>query len=211
MLTLAGVRSIVAVGAHPDDIEIAAGGLLLALDAANPGLRAHYVLLSGTPQRQAEARTAAAAFLASAELTLALHDLPDGRLPAHWGTVKEHLHTAAAVVAPDLVICPYVYDAHQDHRLLGELVPTVFRGALVVQYEIPKWDGDLGRPNVYVPLDDGLARRKVELLHESFPSQKDKDWWDDEVFLGLARLRGVECKARYAEAFHCVKAVWGIS
>jgi LmbE family N-acetylglucosaminyl deacetylase len=206
-LSLTGVRSLVAIGAHPDDIEIAAGGLLLHLAAAVPGLRVHYVLLSGTPERQAEARVAAAAFLPEAELTFGLHDLPDGRLPAHWGTVKETLHAEAETLSPDLVLCPSPQDAHQDHRLLGELTPTVFRTALAVGYEIPKWDGDFGRPNVYLPLPDDVARRKVELLHSSFPSQKAKDWWDDEVFLGLARLRGMECRSRYAEAFYCTKAV----
>jgi LmbE family N-acetylglucosaminyl deacetylase len=206
-LSLTGVRSLVAIGAHPDDIEIAAGGLLLCLAAAVPGLKVHYVLLSGTPERQAEARAAALAFLPAAELTFGLHDLPDGRLPAHWGTVKEILHAEAQVLSPDLVLCSSPQDAHQDHRLLGELTPTVFRTAFALGYEIPKWDGDLGRPNVYVPLRDDIARRKVELLHASFPSQKAKDWWDDEVFLGLARLRGMECRSRYAEAFYGTKAV----
>ena len=206
-LALTGVRSLVAVGAHPDDIEIAAGGLLLSLAAANPGVRVHYVLCSGTPERQAEARAAAAAFLPGAALSFALHALPDGRLPAHWNTVKEYLHDAATVLDADLVICPPPNDAHQDHRLLGEQVPTVFRKQLVLHYEIPKWDGDLARRNLYVPLADEVARRKVELLHASFPSQKDRDWWDDEVFLGLARLRGMECRSRYAEAFDCAKAV----
>jgi LmbE family N-acetylglucosaminyl deacetylase len=210
-LSLAGVRSVVALGAHPDDIEIAAGGLLLRLAGAIPGLRVHYVLLTGTPERQAEAREAAVAFLPGAELTLALHDLPDGRLPAHWGAVKETMHSEAAALTPDLVLCPSPYDAHQDHRLLGELVPTVFRHALVVGYEIPKWDGDLGRPNVYLPLPDDIARRKVELLHASFPSQKGKDWWDDDIFLGLARLRGMECRSRYAEGYYCTKAVLTLS
>ena len=206
-LSLTGVRSLVATGAHPDDIEIAAGGLLLQLVAAVPGLRVHYVLLSGSPERQAEARAAAVAFLPGAELTFGLHDLPDGRLPAHWGAVKDILHAEAQVLSPDLVLGPSPQDAHQDHRLLGELMPTVFRTAFAVGYEIPKWDGDLGRPNVYLPLPDDVARRKVELLHASFPSQKAKDWWDDEVFLGLARLRGMECRTRYAEAFYCTKAV----
>ena len=206
-LTLSGVASVVAIGAHPDDIEIAAGGLLLTLAAARPGLRVHYVLLTGSPERKAEARAAAAAFLPDAELTFGLHDLPDSRLPAHWGIVKETMHTEAAVLpAPDLVLCPWTGDAHQDHRLLGELAPTVFRSALALQYEIPKWDGDLGRPNLYLPLPDETARRKVELLHASFPSQKDRDWWDDEVFLGLARLRGMECRSRYAEAYYSTKA-----
>ncbi len=205
-LSLTGVRSLVAVGAHPDDLEIAAGGLLLSLAAASPGVRVHYVLCTGSADRQAEARAAAAAFLPGAELTFALHQLPDGRLPAHWDAVKEILHEAASVVQPDLVICPAQNDAHQDHRLLGEQTPTVFRDQLVLHYEIPKWDGDLARRNLYLPLPDDVARRKVELLHESFPSQKARDWWDDEVFLGLARLRGMECRSRYAEAYDCTKA-----
>jgi LmbE family N-acetylglucosaminyl deacetylase len=203
--SLSTVRSLVVLGAHPDDIEIAAGGLLLSLAAAVPGVRVHYVLATGTPERQAEARAAASAFLPDAELTLSLHDLPDGRLPAHWDATKEVVRAAASALQPDLVLCPAADDAHQDHRLLAEMAPTVFRHQLVLQYEIPKWDGDLGRRNAYLPLADDIARRKVELLHASFPSQKDRDWWDDEVFLGLARLRGMECRSRYAEAFTCAK------
>lgn len=204
-LQLSHVRSVVALGAHPDDIEIAAGGLLLTLAKANPGVRVHYVLLTGAPERQAEAELAAAAFLPDAALTFALHDLPDGRLPGHWTAAKEAVESAAARLRPDLVLAPWVGDAHQDHRTVAELVPTAFRDALALHYEIPKWDGDLGRPSVYVPLTDEIARRKLELLHASFPSQKARDWWDDEVFLGLARLRGMECRARYAEAYHCQK------
>jgi LmbE family N-acetylglucosaminyl deacetylase len=217
VLSLVDVRSVAAIGAHPDDIEIAAGGLLLTLAQAVPGLSVHYVLLTGSEQRQAEARAAAAAFLPGARLSYGLHDLPDGRLPGRWGEVKQTLHDEAAVLershaagAPDLVLCPSPHDAHQDHRLVAELAPTVFRDALIVGYEIPKWDGDLGRPNVYLPLTDEVARRKVELLNASFPSQKSHDWWDDEVFLGLARLRGMECRSRYAEAFFCTKAVLGV-
>jgi LmbE family N-acetylglucosaminyl deacetylase len=200
------VRSVVALGAHPDDIEIAAGGLLLTLAAANPGVRVHYVLCTGTPDRQAEARAASAAFLPGAALTHALNDLPDGRLPAHWNETKQILQDAAASTQPDLVLAPSTVDAHQDHRLVAELVATAFRDALVLHYEIPKWDGDLGRPNVYLPLDDDVARRKVALLHEHFPSQKARDWWDDEVFLGFMRVRGMECRSRYAEAFGVHKA-----
>ncbi len=166
-----------------------------------------YVLLSGTPDRQAEARAAAAAFLPNVDIEFRMDDLQDGRLPEHWGRVKRFLHSAAEGFAADLVISPWSGDAHQDHRLLGELVPTVWRGVLGLQYEIPKWDGDLGRPNLYVPLAVECARRKVELLDKTFPSQRDRGWWDEEVFLGLARLRGVECGARYAEAFYCAKSV----
>ncbi|MBN1171492.1 MAG: PIG-L family deacetylase [Micromonosporaceae bacterium] len=206
-LSLCGARRIVLIGAHPDDIELGAGGLLLSLAAATPGLRVHYILLTGSQQRHAEARTAAAAFLPGAELTFALHSLPDGRLPGHWLQVKNHLHEAAAAAAFDLVICHDAQDAHQDHRLLGELAPTVFRHAQTLHYEIPKWDGDFGRPNLYLPLTDEVARRKVALLHSAYDSQKHHDWWDDEVFLGLARRRGMECRSRYAEAFYCGKAV----
>lgn len=210
-LNLSQVGSVTALGAHPDDIEIAAGGLLLSLARANPGVRVHYVLLTGLPERQAEARAAAAEFLPGASLSFGLHDLPDGRLPAHWGEVKEILHAEAAALTPDLVLAPSTQDAHQDHRLVAELMPTVYRDQLVLQYEIPKWDGDLGRPNVYFSLSEQAARRKLELLHSCFPSQKSRDWWDDEVFLGLARLRGMECRSRYAEAYTCAKARIGLT
>jgi LmbE family N-acetylglucosaminyl deacetylase len=206
-LSLTGVQFLLAVGAHPDDIEIAAGGLLLSLAAASPGVRVHYVICTGMPERQTEARAAAAAFLPGADISFALHGLPDGRLPAHWNEVKDILHEAGTGFDPDLVICPASNDAHQDHRLLAEQVPTVFRDQVVLHYEIPKWDGDLTRRNVYLPLPDDVAQRKVELLHASFPSQKGRDWWDGEVFLGLARLRGMESRSRYAEAFDCTKVL----
>jgi LmbE family N-acetylglucosaminyl deacetylase len=206
-LSLTGVRRVVAIGAHPDDIEIGAGGLLLRLP---PDVRLHYVMCTGTAARQAEARAAARAFLPAAHLTFALHDLPDARLPAHWDAVKSLVTAAAGQFDADLVLAPSENDAHQDHRLLAELVPTAFRDTLVLQYEIPKWDGDLGPRTIYLPLTDALLRRKIELLHASYPSQKDRDWWDHEVFVGLARLRGVECRERYAEAFACRKAVIGI-
>jgi len=202
--SLAGVRSVVALGAHPDDIEIAAGGLLLSLP---PAVTVHYVLATGVPSRQDEARAAAAAFLPSATLTFALHGLPDGRLPAHWDEAKAIVEAAARLFTPDVVLAPAPDDAHQDHRLLGSLASTAFRDSLVLHYEIPKWDGDLGRRNVYVPLTAEQGRRKVALLHEHFPSQKDRDWWDDEVFLGLARLRGMECRSHYAEAYTVTKSV----
>ena len=116
------------------------------------------------------------------------------------------LHELATRVSPDVVFCPRTDDAHQDHRLLGTLVPTVWRDALVLHYEIPKWDADLHPPTHYVQVAPDLARRKVALLDTHFPSQRDRDWWDDELFLGLMRLRGVECKTRYAEAFFVHKA-----
>jgi LmbE family N-acetylglucosaminyl deacetylase len=201
----AGPLSVLAIGAHPDDIEIGAGGLLLHLAGSKPRVR--YVVLTGTAERHQEARDAAHSFIPAADLTIDLFDLPEGRLPAAWGGVKEILEGVARSCSPDVIIAPSSGDAHQDHRTIGELVPTVFRHQLYLAYEIPKWDGDMSRPSIYVPLSDSTARRKVELLHKCFPSQRNRDWWDDEVFLGLARLRGVECRARYAEAFHCSKSI----
>lgn len=199
--------AILAIGAHPDDIEIGAGGTLLTLADHYPGLRARYVVLTGTDERHAEAREAAAAFLPGADLTVDLHHLPEGRLPAAWDHVKNILEDVAHDWEPDLILAPSSHDAHQDHRTIGEVLPTVFRNQLSLSYEIPKWDGDLGRPSMYVPLTADLAHHKVQLLHKCFPSQAGRDWWDDEVFLGLARLRGMECRAPYSEAFICTKSV----
>jgi LmbE family N-acetylglucosaminyl deacetylase len=199
--------SVLALGAHPDDIEIAAGGTLLSLAERHPGLHVRYVLMTGTQDRQLEARAAARAFTPGAELEIELHDLPDGRLPAVWGQVKEILAVLARSVRPDVILAPAPGDAHQDHRTIGELVPTAFRDQLYLGYEVPKWDGDLARPNTYFPLSDEVARRKAALLDKSYPSQHGRDWWDEETFLALARLRGMECRARYAEAFTCAKLV----
>jgi LmbE family N-acetylglucosaminyl deacetylase len=200
-----GPLTVLALGAHADDIEIGCGGTLLRLAAERADLSAHVVVLSATPDRELEARASAAAFLPGAGVEV--HDLPDGRFPAYWLAAKELLEGLARRVRPDVVLAPSPGDAHQDHRTLAELVATCWRDVLVLQYEIPKWDGDIGRPNTYVPLSEAVARQKVELLHKHFGSQVGRDWFDEELFLGLARLRGVECRARYAEAFTCRKAV----
>jgi LmbE family N-acetylglucosaminyl deacetylase len=199
--------AVLAVGAHPDDIEIGAGGTLLDMAESQPGLRVHYLLFTGSADRQLEARHAATEFLPGADLSVELHDLPEGRLPARWDRVKDLLEDIAHSYTPDLVIAPHPDDAHQDHRTIAEILPTVFRDQLTLGYEIPKWDGDFGRPAMYFPMSADTVRRKVELLHKCFPSQQRRDWWDDEVFRGLARLRGMECRAPYAEAFSCTKSV----
>ena len=198
--------AVLTVGAHPDDIEIGAGGTLLTLAESEPGLHVRYLVLTGTPERRLEAQRAAAEFLPGAHVTIDLHDLPEGRLPGAWVQVKDALEAVAKAAPPDIVIAPSSSDAHQDHRTIAEIVPTVFRDALYLAYEIPKWDGDLGRPSMYVPLSEDVALRKVDLLHKCFPSQQCRDWWDDEVFLGLARLRGIECRSQYAEGFSCAKS-----
>ena len=155
-----GPLSVLALGAHPDDVEIAAGGTLLTFAERYPGMRVRYVLLTGEPERQAEARAAACAFTPDAELEVELHSLPDGRLPAAYGQVKEALENVARSFRPDVILAPSPQDAHQDHRIVGELIPTAFRDHAVLNYEIPKWDGDLGRPNVYVPLSEQRCAAK---------------------------------------------------
>ena len=197
--------SVLAIGAHPDDIEIGAGGLLLSL--AGSLSRVRYLVLTGTEERHAEARAAAHAFVPDADLDITLLDLPEGRMPAVWQRVKDAVESVARSESPDLIVAPSAADAHQDHRTIGEILPTVFRSALYLAYEIPKWDGDMRRPTTYVPLTRDVARQKVALLSQCFPSQQKHDWWDDEVFLGIARLRGMECRAPYAEAFTCTKSV----
>jgi LmbE family N-acetylglucosaminyl deacetylase len=199
----AGPLNVLCVGAHPDDIEIGCGGTLLTLAAARD-LTARMVIMTGTEERRVEATNAAAAFLPGAELEM--HRFPDGRLPAHWNSVKETLELVAATFRPNVIFAPRRDDAHQDHRLLAELVSTVWRDVLVLRYEIPKWDGDLGRVTHYVSVSEDRALRKVELLDKSFPSQAGRDWWDEETFFGLMRLRGIECRSHYAEAFFLDKA-----
>ncbi|MFC7494585.1 MULTISPECIES: PIG-L deacetylase family protein [unclassified Nocardioides] len=198
-----GDLDVLCLGAHPDDIEIGCGGTLLALRA---GRRAtiRSVVLTGSELRAQEAWNASRAFGAA---DLAISALPDGRLPAHWDDVKQTLENVARGPRPDLILAPSPDDSHQDHRLIADLVTTTWRDALVLHYEIPKWDGDLARATHYVPLTAEQAHRKVELLNDCFVSQKDRDWWDDEMFLGLMRLRGIECRAPYAEAFTAPKVL----
>jgi LmbE family N-acetylglucosaminyl deacetylase len=197
--------SVLAIGAHPDDIEIGAGGLLLRLANGKPRVRC--VVLTGSEERHVEASNAARAFNPEAELDVELFDMPEGRLPAAWSGVKEILEKVARSFSPDLIVAPSAGDAHQDHRTIGEIVPTVFRDHLYFAYEVPKWDGDMPRPNTYVALTEEVASRKAELLDKCFPSQRTRDWWGEETFLALARLRGMECRARYAEAFTCSKLI----
>ncbi|MEU3783076.1 PIG-L family deacetylase [Streptomyces sp900129855] len=197
---------IVAVGAHCDDIAIGAGGTLLTLCLARPGVRVDALVLSGGgSEREQEEAAALAAFCPGADLRLTVHKLPDGRLPAHWEEAKAAVEELRAQTDPDLVLAPRIADAHQDHRGLAKLIPTAFRDHLVLGYEIVKWDGDLGRPAAYQPLSSEIAEQKVRLLQEHYPSQRHRPWYDREAFLGLARIRGIECQARYAEAFDVAK------
>jgi LmbE family N-acetylglucosaminyl deacetylase len=199
-----GPLDVLCVGAHPDDVEIGCGGTLLRL-AERADVSLTVAVLTGTPDRAAESVGALQEILPGVKSHFA--SLPDGRLPTHWEAAKEHLEDLARHCRPQLVLTHRVDDAHQDHRTLGVMVTTVWRDALVLHYEIPKWDGDLVTPTHYVHVSEDDARRKVELLGASFPSQAGRDWWDDELFLGLMRVRGVESRARYAEGFFAGKVL----
>jgi LmbE family N-acetylglucosaminyl deacetylase len=198
------------LGAHCDDIAIGAGGTVLTLCRANPGLRVTaLVLTGGGTDRETEERMALAAFCPKADLQLTVLDIPDGRLPAYWERAKDAVEELHIRCDPDLVLAPAPHDAHQDHRGLARLVPTAFRDYLVLGYEILKWDGDLAQPQAYAPLDGDVLDEKVALLHEHYGSQRDRSWFDAETFMSFARIRGVQCHARYAEAFHVSKFLLG--
>lgn len=207
-LKLDDVSSIAVIGAHCDDILIGAGATLLQIARHRPDVAVHALVLTGAgTEREVEEKGAFAAAFPQADVRLTVADLPDGRLPEHWGVVKRHLAEFRRSCEPDLVLGPQRHDFHQDHRLVAELIPTEFRAHLVLGYEILKWESDLPNPAVYVDIPDDVAREKAKLLAGCYPSQSGRDWFDDEAFLGLMRVRGVQCRARYAEAFVCEKAV----
>jgi len=198
------VQRLLAVGAHSDDLEIGCAGTILALVEGNRGLAVHWVVLAAPGARAEEARASAEALLAElGDCTIEIHAFRDGYLPHTAGEVKDAFEDLKGRFDPDLILTHARDDLHQDHRLACELTWNTFRNHLILEYEIPKWDGDVGRPNVYVPLTAGQAARKLELLERHFGSQRDKDWYDADVFRGLMRLRGMECRAPsgLAEAF----------
>jgi len=199
---------ILCLGAHSDDIEIGAGGTLLRLLGERPGSRVHWVVLSATPERAAEARASAAAFLADAgEADVRVADFRENFFPYIAADVKEYISELGRQLDPDVIFAHRRQDEHQDHRTVGELVWNTWRDHTILEYEIPKYEGDLGRPNLYVPLADTVAERKVTLLSEHFGSQADKPWFRPATFRGLMAVRAVECNAAsgYAEAFHARK------
>lgn len=202
-----GPLHLLVVGAHADDIEIGAGATILRLLQDHPGSSILWVVASATPDRAAEARASAAAFsAAAANVEVIVGDLPEGRLPAASTAVKDMLESVKARPI-DVILAPHVEDAHQDHRLVAETVWQTFRHHLVAAYEIPKYDGDLGRPNLFVDVDEATLQRKIDLLQACFPSQHDRTWWGGDTFRAIARLRGIEAATRYAEAFYCRKLV----
>jgi hypothetical protein len=202
------LTEIAVLGAHCDDIAIGMGGTLLQLADNSPGLRVRALVLSGGGTERAEEEHAALrAFSPGADVHVKILDVPDGRAPAHWDRIKNEIKDFRSTCRPDIVFGPQRHDAHQDHHTLAELLPTEFRDHLTLGYEILKWEGDAPRPTIYVPLDEEHAKRKARLLLKSYPSQLAHDWFDEESFLALARIRGVQCRSRYAEGFVLEKAM----
>jgi LmbE family N-acetylglucosaminyl deacetylase len=200
---------VLCLGAHSDDIEIGCGGTLLHLEKAHPDLRLHWVVLSASGARREEAAKSAELFTAGCESEVDLKEFRDGFLPYDGGSVKPFFEELKIRVQPDIIFTHWGGDAHQDHRLTSELTWNTFRNHLILEYEIPKYDGDLGRPNLFVPLDTSLCEEKVNYLLTAFESQRSKRWFDRETFFGLLRIRGMESNSPsgYAEAFHARKIV----
>ena len=199
---------VLCIGAHCDDIEIGCGGTLLRLLDANPTLEVHYLVLCSDAERRREALDAARRLLGDAsEKRVRVLSFRDGFLPWSGAEVKECFEALKQSVRPDLILTHARGDLHQDHRLAAELTWNTFRDHLILEYEIPKYDGDLGAPNVFVPLSEAQVARKLEIVLGAFASQRSRRWFDAETFRALLRLRGVECNAVHAEAFHARKLV----
>jgi LmbE family N-acetylglucosaminyl deacetylase len=202
------VTRVLVLGCHADDIEIGCGATLLALTRSRPDMEVTWVVLGATGERAQEARASADRFLASAARPeVVVHGFRDGYFPYLGGDVKDVFESLKSTVDPQLVLTHTRFDLHQDHRLVCELTWNTFRDNLILEYEVPKYDGDLGTPNLFVPVSRELVDEKARLLHEGFGTQTGKHWFDEEVFVGLMRIRGMEsCSPTgYAEAFTCRK------
>jgi LmbE family N-acetylglucosaminyl deacetylase len=196
--------SVLCLGAHSDDIEIGAGGTLLSMLERGIRLDVHWCVLSGGGEREGEARASAADFLSEVQTKkIEAMSFEDGFFPEQGVAIKSWFEDLKKRINPDLIFTHRREDAHQDHRQVNRLTWNTFRDHCILEYEIPKWDGDMGQPNLYVPISAEALARKIDLLMSHFGSQRSKQWFDAETFRGLARLRGMECRApeRYAEAF----------
>ena len=199
--------TLLCLGAHADDIEIGCGGTLLKLLRARPDLRVSWVVFTAAGEREREARESAAYVLSdAAERRITIKGFRNGFFPYVAGEIKEFFETLK-FAEPELILTHYRHDLHQDHRVIAELTWNTFRSHLVLEYEIPKYDGDLGAPNVFVDLSEQELEDKIDVLMRFFGTQHDKQWFTAETFKGLSRLRGIECDSPtgYAEAFHCRK------
>ncbi len=203
-----GPLRILCLGAHCDDIEIGCGATLLALSEGERPVEVNWAIFSSTPSRAEETRAAARGFLAgSAKAEVEIFTYRDGYLPYHMAEVKDRFEALKEKNEPQVIFTHFRHDLHQDHRLVNELTWNTFRDHLILEYEIPKYDGDLGVPNLFSPLREETMGKKIALLMASYPTQAGKGWFEEETFRSLMRIRGMECRApsRYAEAFYVRK------
>ncbi len=207
-LDLRGAKRILCLGAHSDDIEIGCGGTILRLLADSEKLEFYWMVLCANSQRAEEAQRSANAFLEGArKKTVVVKSFRDGFLPYIGAPVKECFEKIKREFAPDVIFTHFRNDLHQDHRMVSELTWNTFRNHLILEYEIPKYDGDLGTPNTFVPVSDELCRKKIKLLMRYFRTQTNKHWFTEDLLVALPRIRGMECGVRYAEAFYGRKLI----
>jgi len=200
---------LLCLGAHCDDIEIGCGGTILTLAASDRKIEVYWVVFGSDEQRKQEASKSAAAFLENvAARKVVIHEFRDGFFPYVGAELKDCFEQLRAELSPDLILSHYRHDLHQDHRLVSELTWNTFRDHLILEFEIPKYDGDFGSPNLFVPLDESVCRRKIDYILGSFNSQSEKHWFSRELFSAILRLRGMEANAAsgHAEGFYCRKA-----
>lgn len=210
-LPLSGARRFLFLGAHSDDIEIGCGGTILSLLGSQPDTEVLWVVFSASGERIGEARNSARAFLPKSVVReVRVLDFPTSFFPSQAVQIKQHFETLKSF-APDIVFSHCRDDRHQDHKVLADLAWNTFRKHLILEYEIPKYEGDLGQPNVFVPLAEKVAHKKARYLCRFFQTQGNKHWFSEDTFLALTRLRGIECASPtgFAEAFHARKIVLG--
>lgn len=194
------------LGAHCDDIEIGCGGTILRLLRDYDIAHVRWVVFSSNAQRKQEASNCARAFLEGVDSAkIDVLEFQDGYFSRQYKEIKDYYEGLKSDFQPDVIFTHYQHDLHQDHRLLSELAWNTFRNHLILEYEIPKYDGDLGNPNVFVNLDEALVKQKVAKLMEHYGSQRSKHWFDEETFISLVRLRGMQSACRYAEGFYSRK------
>ena len=201
---------VLCLGAHCDDIEIGCGGTILELAKICPTLDVHWVVFGSDPTRAAEAKACASLFLRDVpDKSVEIRSHRDGFFPAEWVAIKEHFEEIKKGFEPDVVFTHYRDDRHQDHRVMSDLAWNTFRHHMVLEYEVPKYDGDLGVPNFFVPLSEESSRAKVKYILDSFHSQSSKHWLTEDTLAALMRLRGIESggASRHAEAFYCRKVL----
>lgn len=205
------LRTVLCLGAHSDDIEIGCGGTILKLIENFPNLSFYWVVFGATGKRQEEALASAESFLQGAgDTKIVIQEFRDGFFPYIGADIKEFFEQLKKEVSPDLIFTHYRNDLHQDHQLISTLTRNTFRDHLIFEYEIPKYDGDLGTPNTFVHINESIRQQKINLLIKHFDTQSNKHWFTEETFSSILRIRGIESNSteKYSEAFYCYKAIF---